>query len=129
MPQQDHSNRTHPVKDVMDKWYLHWTLAINAIIIIRLINPAHHIGLFDVVFDLSSLLNRYPSYQRPHGNGIYQGYGGYNSGAYNPQGGYGNFYPGSGLGTNMLGNNAENLWKNVKKKHECDFKTNFEEWI
>lgn len=77
-----------------------------------MINLAHHIGLFDVVFDLSSLFNRYPTYQRPYfgGNGIYQGgvggggYGGMYPGAggYNPQGGYGG-YPGGGLGTNILG--------------------------
>ncbi|XP_031635166.1 glycine-rich RNA-binding protein 3, mitochondrial-like isoform X2 [Contarinia nasturtii] len=65
------------------------------------------------LFDLSSLFNRYPSYQRPiyGGNGFYQGQGGYYSG-YNPQGGigggFGSYYPGSnglggGLGTNILG--------------------------
>lgn len=68
-------------------------------------------GLFDVVFDLSSLFNRYPSYQRPiyGGNSGFgqfypgsggSGYGGY--GGYGGQGGVGN-YPGSGLGTNILG--------------------------
>lgn len=75
-----------------------------------MINLAHHIGLFDVVFDLSSLFNRYPTYQqRPYfgGSGVYQGgFGGGSmypgAGGYNPQGGYGG-YPGSGLGTNILG--------------------------
>ena len=76
-----------------------------------MINLAHHIGLFDVVFDLSSLFNRYPSYQqRPYfgGNGIYQGgFGGmYPGGGYNPQGGIGGGYPGGGYGTNILGINA-----------------------
>lgn len=61
------------------------------------------------MFDLSSLFNRYPSYQRPYygGNGFYQS--GFNTGAYNPQGGFGsNYYPGSGsgFGTNILGGNA-----------------------
>lgn len=81
-----------------------------------MINLAHHIGLFDVVFDLSSLFNRYPSYQRPiyGGNGFYQGQGGFYSGGYSPQGGlgsFGNYYPGSGLGTNILGENVVFIMK------------------
>lgn len=73
---------------------------------IRIINLAHHIGLFDVVFDLSSLFNRYPYQQRPYfgGSGVYQGGfgGGYYPGGYN-QGGFGGYPGGSGLGTNILG--------------------------
>lgn len=79
----------------------------------RLINLAN-IGLFDAVFDLSSLFNRYPSYQqRPYygGQGGF-GQGGFYPGGYNSQGGFGSYpgtgsgsYPGtgSGLGTNILG--------------------------
>lgn len=76
---------------------------------IEVINSAHSIGLFDVVFDLSSLFNRYPSYQRPGfygGSGFYQG-GFYPNTGYNSQGGFGGYpqsgYGGNGLGTNVLG--------------------------
>lgn len=95
---------------------------MNAIILngieitIRLINLAGHIGLFDTVFDLSSLFNKYPSYQqRPYYSGgsgfgqggFYPGSGGYGQqGGYGGQQGFGSFPgagAGSGLGTNILG--------------------------
>lgn len=78
-----------------------------------MINLAN-IGLFDAVFDLSGLFNRYPSYQqRPYysGQGGF-GQGGFYPGGYSSQGGFGSYpgtgsgsYPGtgSGLGTNILG--------------------------
>lgn len=75
--------------------------------VIRFINAAHHIDLFDIVFDLSGLFNRYPSYQRPNygGNGFGQGPFYQNPGyGQSGIGGFGNNYPGSGLGTNVLGN-------------------------
>lgn len=80
---------------------------------IRLINLAHRIGLFDLVFDLGSLFNRY---QRPYYSGSSGFYPGGGGGGYYPGGypnsfggggggfgGYGNNYPSTGLGTNMLG--------------------------
>lgn len=72
-----------------------------------MINIAHRIDLFDVVFDLGGLFTRY---QRPYyssGSGMYPG-GGYYPGGYQNSfgsgfGGYGSSYPSNGLGTNMLG--------------------------
>lgn len=91
-----------------------------------MINLAHGIGLFDLVFDLGSLFNRYQ--QRPYysgGSGLYPGAGMYLGGGYpnsfgggfggygssypsaggygGGYGGYGSNYPSTGLGTNMLG--------------------------
>lgn len=83
---------------------------------IGVINLAHPIGLFDIVFDLSSLFNRYPSYQRPSyygGNGFYQGGGFYPNTGYNSQGGFAGYpqsgYGGSGLGTNVLGKKNDHI--------------------
>lgn len=71
------------------------------------INLAQRIGLFDLVFDLGSLFNRYqrPSYY-PGGiypGGIYPGGGGGGYPGFGGSGGYGSTYPNNGLGTNMLG--------------------------
>lgn len=87
---------------------------------IKLINLAHRIGLFDLVFDLGSLFNRYQRPMYSGGGGFYQGgsypggfgsYGGYQpgygGGSYGNSfggSGFGGGYPGSGLGTNILGN-------------------------
>lgn len=131
---RDRNSRIHPVKDVMDKWLIVFRLrapiylfvSCHWFIKIRLINLAHGIGLFDLVFDLGSLFNRYQ--QRPYysgGSGLYPGGGMYPGGGYpnsfgggfggygssypsaggygGGYGGYGSNYPSTGLGTNMLG--------------------------
>ncbi|XP_055306402.1 keratin, type I cytoskeletal 10-like, partial [Sitodiplosis mosellana] len=92
---------------------MNWTNAILSIALlivgltIATARPQQSNTPSERLFDLSSLFNRYPTYQqRPYfgGNGIYQGgIGGGYPGAGYPQGGLGGGYPGSGLGTNILG--------------------------